>query len=63
MRLHPTSQEQPLGQNTPEQNLPIDRGDNDDQVHQTNPTCHNTPTWGSAKYKSRAKGIRPKYSK
>ena len=39
---HSTSQQEPLGHNTPEQVPPVDRNDND-QGHQTNQTDHNTP--------------------
>ena len=39
---HSTSQQEPLGYNTPERVPPIDRNDND-QGHQTNQTGYNTP--------------------
>ena len=38
-----TSQHKPLGQNTTEQVLAVDRNDNENQVQQTNQTSHNTP--------------------
>ena len=43
MELPSTSQQQSLGQNTPERVPPIDRNDNDDQDQQTNQVGHNTP--------------------